>query len=224
MKMKLGYGIFAWDGTERRSRRYGSVIVDTKPFEGPDRVEVQMDTAAITQLVGKRVRLTVEVVATRTSTHFGDAFLHIVPTTPEMGEVIELGVGTLLTIPLTWLEHPAFCLAPDDGRKEFWIDPRKLYRLHDQTVNIFAEETSDDFSEAPVLEAAPPGIIGNGDGSFQMSGVEAKAVRISPTIKKLEEGMFLVEPHVPKKGQRIQFEIGEPDFSQGPNRNWDRFF
>jgi hypothetical protein len=40
-------------------------------------------------------------------------------------------------------------MAPGDGRKERWIDPRKLCRLHNQTVELSVEETTDAFDVAP---------------------------------------------------------------------------
>jgi hypothetical protein len=46
---------------------------------------------------------------------------------------------------------PAVVLRPGDPRDELWIDPRKLYRLHDQTVELLIEETEDAFSSVAVL-------------------------------------------------------------------------
>jgi hypothetical protein len=53
----------------------------------------------------------------------------------------------------------ATVLAPSDGRETFWMDPRKLYRLHDQTVDVLVEETADEFTVAPDLKASEPGVV-----------------------------------------------------------------
>ena len=127
--MKIGQGVFGWDGEERRSNRYGSFNL----------LHSNCKVSIPTKLYGKRVRITCKVLKSRKSKHIGDLFLGIGPTQPEVGEVIELGVGVLHTEPCDWDErgNPTIILKPEDGRRELWIDPRKLYRLHDQTVEVF---------------------------------------------------------------------------------------
>ena len=74
---------------------------------------------------------------------------------PDVGEVVDLGVGTIAIQPSWEASGVAVALRPDDGRADFWIDPRKLYRLHDQTVELFAEPTDE--------PADPPPSFGRAD-------------------------------------------------------------
>jgi hypothetical protein len=85
--------------------------------------------------LGQRGRLVAEVLATRPSTHPGDLFHGWHPTTPEVGERIQLGVGTLFFEELWEVAG----LRPDDGRETFWLDPPALYRAHEQTVRLVFE-------------------------------------------------------------------------------------
>jgi hypothetical protein len=90
-----------------------------------------------------------KVVESRPSGHAGDLFRKILP--PEqptpVGTVIDLGEGELFV----WHENDDgfptggihIGLRPDDGRKTDWFDPNLLYRLHDQTLEIFIEPISD---------------------------------------------------------------------------------
>jgi len=72
------------------------------------------------------------VKETRPSGHVGDFFRGLQPSTPKIGERIELGTGTIF-----YDDHETIGLRPDDGRDRDWLDPRKLYRLHDQTVELY---------------------------------------------------------------------------------------
>ncbi len=56
------------------------------------------------------------------------------PSTPDVGETIDLGTGRFR---LGKAEKTlTFGLEPADGRQTDWFDPAKLYRLHDQTVEL----------------------------------------------------------------------------------------
>jgi hypothetical protein len=157
---KLAHGVFTWSGSERRSDRYGSFILLAEPYGAPPVTVPTYDAALASRLNGKRVRIVVKVVETRRSGHIGDRFLNIYPTTPEVGEHVELGVGIFSTQPDEGDPRvTSTTLAPSDGRETFWIDPRKLYWLHDQTVDVFVEETDDEFTPAPDLKASEPGLI-----------------------------------------------------------------
>jgi hypothetical protein len=156
----LAHGVFTWSGSERRSDRYGSFILLAEPYGASPVTVPTYDTALAQKLSGKRVRIVVTVVETRRSGHIGDRFLNIYPTTPEVGEQIELGVGIFSTQPDEGdPKITSTILAPGDGREAFWLDPRKLYRLHDQTVDVFVEETDAEFTPAPDLKASEPGLV-----------------------------------------------------------------
>ncbi|MFH0892455.1 MAG: hypothetical protein V1867_06785 [Candidatus Falkowbacteria bacterium] len=123
-KILLGTGILNWDRGERVSDRYGTVKLFA--FLG------QEDTCAFnTELQGQNGQLVAKVLKTRHSDHIGDLFRGVFPETPEVGEEIVLGRGEL------FFERDAVGLRPDDGRESLWLDIRKLYRAHLQTVELF---------------------------------------------------------------------------------------
>lgn len=208
--MKIAHGIFTWCSDERRSDRYGAFLLGDSPYAGPDRVTPTYDLASAAALVGKRVRITVKVVESRKSGHVGDLFLDIKPSQPEVGEVIDLGVGILGQEAVSWTPSPTILLKPNDGRERFWIDPRKLYRLHDQTVDVFVEETTDDFSPVPDVEnkKAPDMILSNGDGE----SIQAKVVKLSSRtrlkhkVERIGDGMFILSPPTAApEGEAIEY-------------------
>jgi hypothetical protein len=203
----LGFGVLSWDGDERRSRRYGAVALGTTDYRQQAVEKAKLDTRVLTHLWGRRVRLVARVLVARESGHAGDAFLGIRPTTPALGEEIEIGVGLLFTEPESdWaVGSIQFGLQPSDGRDELWLDPRVLYRLHDQTVEILYEETSDPDSPKPDLEFAEPGAISNGDGTFQASGNAYRTgVRILPALLPYDDGIWTFRPQAdPGTGRRM---------------------
>lgn len=203
-KVQIGYGVFGWDGKERRTNRYGSVHLDSAPYANGPVAKAYVHQDKLNELCDKRVQLTAVVVETRESGHIGDLSLGIKPSMPSVGEEIDLGVG-IMQIMDSWDHIPAIALRPGDNRAEFWIDPRKLYRLHDQTVNLFAEETAADFT--PAYNASSDlGAISNGDGSFQVKTKSDKPLRILPRIQKIEPGLFSMQMPGGPKGERFDIE------------------
>ena len=189
----LGRGIFTWDGVERRSLRYGSVALNDTPYNEAEIVERVWYPDAIAALIGKRVLLTASVVATRDSGHLGDMALGIKPSRPEECAIIELGIGTLAS-EKSWDDSPNLILLPEDGRSRFWYDPRILYRLHDQTVNLYGKETTRACAEPYSHTPIKPHVISNGDGSMQFVGVANEGIRVDPRITRLGDGLIMVEP------------------------------
>ena len=126
---KLGRGILNWDSTERVSDRYGHVYL-LAALQGDERVRI-----ARPEPVPSRVRLIAVVEEVRTSRHIGDIFRGIFPSTPTPGEHITLGTGVLDVdgAGYVWLR-------PEDGRNSDWLDPHALYRAHEQTVTLYAED------------------------------------------------------------------------------------
>ena len=86
-------------------------------------------------------RVVATVKATRKSEHIGDFFRGIYPITPDVGEVVELGAIVDVTFEQddTGQYFGQVTMTPWDGREVDWIDPRKLYRLHSQTVEVSIE-------------------------------------------------------------------------------------
>lgn len=208
--IKLGHGVFTWSGTERRTDRYGSFNLLAEPYECADVTKPTYDTEVAKKLEDKRVRILVRVLETRKSGHIGDLFLGIGPTTPEVGEEVDLGVGILHTEPCEYdRKVTSTYLVPGDSRETFWFDPRKLYRLHDQTVDVFVEETDQEFSPAPDFKKTDEeGLLANGDGSFQSKGVEISGrTRIKPKVERLGDGLFLMtSPGAFKQGERVKYD------------------
>lgn len=115
--------MLSWPPPERRSDRYGLVGLSKNPME---------DFAKLTGKipVKQHGRLVAVVLETRDSHHIGDLFRGIFPSTPNVGDRISLGEGTLFT------EEHCVGLKPDDGRYNDWLNPYNLYRAHDQTVRL----------------------------------------------------------------------------------------
>jgi hypothetical protein len=204
---RVANGIFSWDGVERRSRRYGFFVLDAVDYGQSATAAVSADEAWLHEHAGERVRLVATIVEARDSGHAGDAFLGIEPSRPAVGEQIEIGVGTLRLASTTWSPlRLQIGLEPSEARDELWLDPRVLYRLHDQTVEISGEVTLDAEPAAPDLSFAPQGMVSNGDGSAQASGSGyVDGARIYPSVRSLGDGAFTVEPQVdPGKGGRLE--------------------
>lgn len=94
-------------------------------------------------------------------------------------------------------------LQPEDGRDELWLDPRKLFRLHDQTVEIYAEESNEPDSPKPDLTFARRGAISNGDGSLQYSGIAPEhGDQLLPVAERLGDDIFCLRS--PATGERAE--------------------
>lgn len=122
----LGEGYFNWLAYERRSDRYGSVLIGDQ--NGP---EVEFDKSDD----GKKGELWAEVVGTRTCVHMGDLARGIFHSPPSVGERIKLGEGTLFFEDTEDGCH-AVGLKPDDGRKTDWLDPQMMHRCCQQDVRL----------------------------------------------------------------------------------------
>ena len=155
--------------------------------------------------------MTCKVIAARDSDHVGDHFYGIIPTTPDVGEVIDLGVGTFrLGLIPQYAEDQSISmgLEPGDGRQELWIDPRLLYRIHDQTVEVHVEETDEDFTPfCGLRQIRADGVVANGDGSFQsktdaIEGVIPRAVQMGDGLFFLSTNFYRGEDVVVKKSER----------------------
>lgn len=130
--IEIGTGRLTWSRHERISDRYGTVMLmlDGDSLNEPSGY-VRLDRSQ----VGRTGTLTAEVLATRESTHIGDLFRGLTPETPDVGELIVLGAGDLF-IGREDFGADVAGLLPDDGRSTDWLDPRQLYRAHEQTVRL----------------------------------------------------------------------------------------
>lgn len=129
-----GRGVVSWNSTERRTDRYGGFALDEAGY-GKDATyqDAKWDENPMA-FEGHKCRITATVLVNRESEHIGDIFRGLFPETPDVGEVIDLGTGTLRTE--NWGYALGVLLVPDDGRANDWMDPVKLYRLHDQSVEV----------------------------------------------------------------------------------------
>jgi len=124
---ELGMGVLDWERGERISDRYGLVELFLRPGEP---VKLNRVTQ---QLHGRLIAIVREV---RGSSHIGDLFHGVRPSIPEVDERIELGIGSI------FFEDEAVGLTPDDGRPTLWLDIHALYRVHNQTVTLYFEEST----------------------------------------------------------------------------------
>jgi hypothetical protein len=206
MAERVGFGNLTWDGGERRTDRYGSFVLEHVTYEGKDRVAAFTDLKVLRTLVGKRVHIRCVVRAARKSGHVGDLFHQIFPSMPEVGETVDLGVGILKLADAGFNNLTSIVLEPNDGREHFWIDPRKLYRLHDQTVDLFVDETDTDFTPAPQImsQAGSDESIDTGD-NIQVKN-ERPGGRVAPDVERLGDGMFVMTPPGGEFGRRRKIE------------------
>lgn len=191
--LRVASGIFMWTASERRSNRYGAFFITAKNYEGTATVKPALEEMRIATHLDHEVLITCVVDEARESGHIGDLFLGIQPSMPKVGETIALGVGVLRAGKADTGDM-TLILQPIDGREELWIDPRKLYRLHDQTVRVFirdatpADEAHRFDGDLPAVE--PDGAIATSD-NFQVKGIEEGAT-VLPKVKRLGDGMFML--------------------------------
>jgi hypothetical protein len=195
-----------WYSSERVTDRYGAFYLSTDSYEGKKpKAKHMVDTGAVNKFVGQRVRIVAKVIENRPSGHIGDAFHGLSPDPLDAGKELELAIGRFAIRQEDG--HTFFEVRPDDGRSEFWIDPRKFFQLHDQTVEIYAE-----LSTAP---AHPPfnarasssdEVIDNGDGTFQSKTKTPDAkFAIEPTVENLGGGTFIMS--MPARGKGIRHKL-----------------
>lgn len=140
----LGKGILSWPNKERVGDRYGLVGLWTqpdipRPKTGKEMYhysKLQRNVKLIRIKEGKYGRLIVIVLKTQRSLHIGDLYRGFFPSTPEVAEIIVLGKGYV------FYEEDCVGLEPKEPRQKDWLDPRKLYRAHDQYVELFFEEVN----------------------------------------------------------------------------------
>ena len=198
---RVGHGILTWNTFERRSDRYGSFFLGDSP-DGSIRSMTApfTDLKTLTGLVGKRVHVVLKVVEARKSDHIGDMYHGFVPSTPKVGETVDLGVGILSLEPGAAGLPPSVVLEPKPMRDHFWFDPRKLYRLHAQTVDLYVTPTRKPFTPKPNFKKpmkfeTEPVSMDVGDGHFQTKRTkDGEPLRIEPDVERLGGGLFIMTP------------------------------
>lgn len=130
-------GIFNWNSAERRSDRYGMVGLWPSTYNEDAHVKVEIDADKVRSFNGCRVHMKAKVLANRNSGHCGDIMRGISPRRPRVGREFDLGTGTFQVDYCA--ETITYGLAPDDRRHTDWFDPKILYWLHDQTVELTFE-------------------------------------------------------------------------------------
>jgi len=88
-RILLATGYFTWDAVERRSDRYGSVRLND------DKDKDVLLNPSLDVLEGKQGRLIAEVLVPVRSPHMGDLARGFKPSTPDKGEIVVLGEGSL---------------------------------------------------------------------------------------------------------------------------------
>lgn len=225
----IGSGIFTWCSSERRSGRYGTFFLTTSDFEERVQRDVHLDVAALRALEGLNVRIALRILESRPSGHIGDQFLRVFPgAPPPEGSLVELAVGRLLVADHSYhavRHHPTqlgIGTVPSDGRSELWLDPRLLYLLHDQTVELLIEETGDpESAPSPLLDQpVKDGVMMAADGEtmqFRGAGFEhCSLVTILPDVEPVPGG-FLITPPRPEPGKRMNAVPGPLGTGSGPN-------
>lgn len=225
----IGSGIFTWCSSERRSGRYGTFFLAPSDFAERVQRDVHLDVATLRALEGRNVRIALRVLESRPSSHLGDGFLRIVPGAPPAeGSVVELAVGRLLLADQTYhavQHHPTqlgIGTVPSDGRMELWLDPRPLYVLHDQTVELLMEETGDpESAPSPLLDQqVESGAMMARDGeTMQLRGKEFERcsfVTILPDVEPVHGGLRIT-PQRPEPGKRMNAVPGIPGAGTGWN-------
>jgi hypothetical protein len=190
-KLLLGSGIFIWGSEERVSNRYGAFTLCPSNFDENVEVPVSFDAEGAAPLIGTRVKITCLIIESRPSGHAGDKALGLIPHQPDVGALIEVGVGIFDLEPLSFANSvPAIVLRPDVDRDELWIDPRRLYQLHDQTVRVFVEPTDEPCTPQADL-IAQSGSWSNGDNTIQTKRIKlVHGMKAKPKIRPLGDGMF----------------------------------
>ena len=123
----IGTGILTWEPGERRTGRYGSVLL-LQSLKSPDKVELDQSC------IGKHGSLVAKVFETRASSTTGDLLRQVFPVTPNVGELVLLGTGTL------FFHEGSVGLGPTKVTEDPWLSVKALYRVHDQTVALYFRE------------------------------------------------------------------------------------
>lgn len=142
-KINLGTGVLTWGRAERLSDRYGAIylIADGLNSFAQCAAPSLVNAEVADRHIGLRGELIAVVKDARKSTHIGDLSRGTYPSKPENGEIIVLGRGRFFTEPapeggtqIGVSPDPSDGISEDD---QAWLDVPKLYRAHEQLVDLF---------------------------------------------------------------------------------------
>ena len=137
-KILIGTGGLNWFTNERVTDRYGTVNMMLNNTNNEQIAEnACLFDDIIKQYIGKKGKLICKVLQTRQSTHIGDIIHGLYPSTPNIGDEIELGEGFLFLEYSKKEDIWKVGLKPEDDRDTFWLNPKSLYKLHEQTVDLY---------------------------------------------------------------------------------------
>ena len=129
----IGRGKLTWMKSERVSDRYGAVwLMDNDSDSlspGPDKPQPMWFPPP-----DQRGQLIAHVIDAYESTHIGDSFRGIAPTTPTTGDIFILGTGRASKE--TVLNINTFLITPTKPRDSDWLNPRALYNCHESIVEL----------------------------------------------------------------------------------------
>lgn len=134
--VEIGQGVLDWSNSERRSDRYGAVVLcDPRP----DWEEYgTLDSRRLAPFAGQLGRLYAVVTQVREADHFGDPAHGIGPIDAMVGEEVFLGEGRIFT-GCAWDEVVQIGLRPEDGRNYGWLAVDGLYTCHNQIVTLYLD-------------------------------------------------------------------------------------
>ena len=129
----IGRGKLTWMKSERVSDRYGAVwLMDNESTSlSSDPVKPQPMWFPPPD---QRGQLIAHVIDARESTHIGDLFRGISPTTPTISDIFLLGTGTASKEPVVGID--TFLLTPTEPRDSDWLNPHALYNCHESIVEL----------------------------------------------------------------------------------------
>lgn len=127
----IGIGNLNWRRYERVSDRYGSICL----YKSQESEE----TVVLNKYHGYG-KLTAIIKEIRPSNHIGDMFRGLHPSTPQINDTIELGEGELFYNADEFGEMVG--LKPNNSRTSDWLNPKNLYKCHNQTVELWFEDVT----------------------------------------------------------------------------------
>lgn len=191
---KIGSGILTWCSTERSNDRYGTIVLDHTNYERTVFNDIVFNTDIVEKYIGKHVRLIAIVTESRKSSHCGDLTYNIKPTMPEEGVEITIGIGEFFQEDTQWSKYPAVGLKPDTERTIWWLNPYILYNLHDQSIELFIEETTEPSSVFSIPKEKENMYILSDNGiQIKTKKTDIKKIELEPQIIPIGNGTFMVK-------------------------------
>lgn len=200
---EIAVGVLTWCGSERRSDRYGSVMIldpavpHTHGSLGGATAKA-LPLAVPPEIIDAFGTLKAEVIEVRESEHIGDLFRGLRPGGAQVGETLVLGTGRLFKKPK--VTSPQVGVNPGDGRDADWLNPTMLYRVHECVVRLTFTPGDTDLLVPPIpdrvtLKEMIAARIFDYEGSEDYERPnEADAYAVAASIVELLDGADLLKP------------------------------